>query len=325
MGACKLDSTCYLYDGLRALRDMATALELPDDIRRYSVRMEDLGRRFEHDWWIEEESMYADSLHRDGRPQFDSHWTVVLPLQLGLASEERARRSLDRIEREWVNQWGLVHTREREEAVWTLPTGLLALTAFRYGQPSLGVQLLEHIASTASYGTLGAFKELIPIGLCFVQLWSAGLYLQGILEGLIGLRPLAHQHRLAICPRLPASWPWARVNDLLVGEHVLSLRITPSSLEVLHSAGPTNLELLYRLPDDAALAPLADEGYGPLPEEVVDAEGRWLRIALAPGQRALVEAAGESVAVRLPDRREEASGDGVSATPAGAATALKLS
>jgi hypothetical protein len=325
MGACKLDSTCYLFDGLRALRDMAAALDLPDEARRYGTRMEDLGRRFEHDWWIEEESMYADSLHRDGRPQFDGHWTVVLPLQLGLASDERARRSLERIMREWINQWGLVHTREREELVWTLPTGLLALTAFRYGQPSLAVHLLENIATTASYGTLGAFKELIPIGLCFVQLWSAGLYLQGIFEGLVGLRPLAHQHQLAICPRLPASWPWARLSELMVGEHTLSLRITPSSLEVLHTAGPTNLELLYRLPDAAALAPLADS-YGPPPEEVVDAEGRWLRIALAPGQRALVEATGESVTVRLPDRREETPGDGLAtpAAPVGVTNTLKF-
>jgi hypothetical protein len=317
MGACKLDSTCYLFHALRALRDMATALDLPDEARRYAARLDELGRRFEHDWWLEEESMYADSLHRDGRPQFDGHWTVVLPLQLGLASDDRARRALERIEREWVNQWGLVHTREREELVWTLPTGLLALTAFRYGQPSLGVQLLENIAVTASYGTLGAFKELIPIGLCFVQLWSAGLYLQGIFEGLLGLRPLAHQHQLAISPRLPVGWPWARVSELLVGEHTLSLRITPSSLDVLHSAGPTNMELLYRLPDNAMLAAPA-VSYGPPPEEIADEEGRWLRLALAPGQRALIEATEDGVTVRVPDRREEQSGDGLAAPIAAA-------
>src|SRR6185295_19425532 len=156
-------------------------------------------------------------------------------------------RALARIERDWVSQWGLVHTRVREELVWTLPTGLLALTAFRYGQPGLGAHLLENIAVTANYGTLGAFKELIPIGLCFVQLWSAGLYLQGLIEGLLGLSPLAHLHRLAISPRLPAGWPSVRLSGLAIGEHVLSVRITPSSLEVLHSDGPTHLELLYHL------------------------------------------------------------------------------
>src|SRR6266536_5537824 len=110
MGARKLDSTCYLYQALRALRDMAETLEYPDDARRYSARLSELGRRFELDWWLEDQQMYADSLHTDGTPQFDGHWTVVLPLQLGMAEPARARRALERIEREWVNRWGLVHT-----------------------------------------------------------------------------------------------------------------------------------------------------------------------------------------------------------------------
>jgi hypothetical protein len=237
---------------------------------------------------------------------------VVLPLQLGMASEERARRALERVDREWVNQWGLVHTRQREELVWTLPTGLLALTAFRYGQPSLGVRLLENIAATASYGTLGAFKELIPIGLCFVQLWSVGLYLQAAIEGLVGLRPLAHRHQLSISPCLPASWPWVRLSGLMVGEHTLTLRITPSSLEVLHIDGPTTLELLYHLPATAALLP-AMVDYGTPPQEIVDAEGRWVRIPLAAGQRVLIDATPEGITVQMPDRRDERVGNGVNA------------
>jgi hypothetical protein len=307
MGARKLDSTCYLFQALRALRDMAEALDQPEDARHYNARLDELAHHFEIDWWLEDEGMYADSLHTDGRPQFDGHWTVVLPLQLGLASDERAQRALERIEREWVNRWGLMHTHGREELVWTLPTGVLALTAFRYGQPSLGVRLLENIAETASYGTLGAFKELIPIGLCFVQLWSAGLYLQGILEGLLGLRPLAHRHRLAISPRLPAGWPWARLSGLAVGEHRLTLGIMPSSLDVLHSLGPASIDLLYRLPEDAVLMP-PDVAYGPPPQEICDAEGRWLQIGLAPGQRVLIDAMPEGISVRLPDRRTEESG-----------------
>jgi hypothetical protein len=309
MGSCKLDSTCYLFQAMRALRDMAEALELPDEARRYGGRLDELRRRFENDWWIEDESMYADSLHSDGRQQLDGHWTVVLPLQLGMASDDRARRALERIDREWVNQWGLVHTREQEELVWTLPTGLLALTAFRYGQPSLGVRLLENIALTASYGTLGAFKELIPIGLCFVQLWSVGLYLQAMIEGLVGLRPLAHRHQLAISPCLPANWPQVRLSGVRIGEHLATLRVTPASLEVLHVEGSVDLQLLYRLPPSAELlAPAA--GPGQTPEEVVDEEGRWVRVALAAGQRALIEATPQGITVQAPERRAEYAGNG---------------
>jgi hypothetical protein len=280
MGARKLDSTCYLFQALEALRDMATALGEQDVARRYADQLEHLGRRFEQDWWLEDQSMYADSLHSDGRPQLDGHWTVVLPLQLGMAGEERARRALARIEREWVNQWGLVHTREREELVWTLPTGLLALTAFRYGQPDLGLRLLQNIAVTASHGTLGAFKELIPIGLCFVQLWSAGLYIQGMLEGLIGLRPLAHLHRLAIAPRLPGAWPAATLRQLAVGEHVVSLRVAQAGCTLQHHSGPAALDLRYQGPDGTERLRGA---------RLIDEQGeRWAQIDLPVGRQAQI-------------------------------------
>ena len=96
---------------------------------------------------------------------------------------------------------------------------------------------------------------------------------------MVGLQPLAHQHQLAICPRLPAGWPWVRVSELLVGEHVLSLRITPSSLDVLHSAGPTNLELLYRLPDVIRLN--ADHSLG----SFLDEQARQNRISRSEARR----------------------------------------
>jgi len=310
MGSRKLDSVCYLYQALRALRDMAETLDLPDDARRYGARMEELKRRFEIDWWLEDEGLYADSLHTEGQRQLDGHWTVVLPLQLGLADEERAQRSFERIEREWINRWGLVHTRGREDLVWTLPTGLLALTAFRYGHPSFGVRLLQNIAETASYGTLGAFKELIPIGLCFVQLWSAGLYLQGILEGLLGLQPLAHMHRLSISPRLPVSWPVVRLNALEVGGHMLNIQVTPASLEVQHTSGPEPLDLRYHLPVRPA-ALQHDIAYGPPPELIADGREHWVRVLLSPGQRLVIQATPEAIVVNLPDRREEPVGNGV--------------
>jgi hypothetical protein len=273
-------------------------------MRRYGARLSELGRRFEMDWWLEDEQMYADSLHTDGTPKFDGHWTVVLPLQLGMAEPARARCSLERIEREWVNRWGLVHTREREELVWTLPTGLLALTAFRYDKPDLGIRLLQSIAETASYGTLGAFKELIPIGLCFVQLWSAGLYAQGIIEGLLGLNPLAHQHQLSIKPCLPAGWPRARLSAVAVGAHTLTVEIWRDGLDIQHVNGPEPLELRYRMP--AGVAVLEHTlPYGMPPELITNDEGHWLQITLAPGQRIIARASAERLLVHVPDRREE--------------------
>lgn len=244
MGACKLDTVCYLYQALTSLREMALALGRPHDAIRFAGYAGALAARFESDWWIEQEGMYADSLHLDGRQQFDGHWTVVLPIVTGIASPERAQRVMDRILREWVNEWGMVHTRGRDSRVWTLPTGLLALAAFRHGKAEIGLRLLQSIGATARRGTLGTLKELIPQGLCFIQLWSAGLLLQGITEGIFGLNPQIHRHELAVEPHLPSTWQSAALHGLRVGEHTLDLSVTPEEIAIRHLKG--NAPLLVR-------------------------------------------------------------------------------
>ena len=295
MGLFKLDSVCYLYDAYKKLHKMADILDLPADMAEYEAQITQLAERFDQDWWIEAEGMYADSLEADLSQKLDGHWTVVLPMQLGLGKPEHLERAFERLEREWLNQWGLIHTRGADERVWTLPTGLAALAAFRYNRPELGVQLLQNIALTASYGTLGAFKELIPTGLCFVQLWSAGLYVQGLLEGALGLEPLAHQHQLSIRPCLPPAWPVVSLQQIVIGEHTLDLCIAQNSLEVHHEGRDPFIIRFYLPPNSGPLS--AD---APLDaSEVGTPEERWVRFTLAPGQTGLFDIIDGQATVRL--------------------------
>ena len=246
MGDCKLDSVCYLYQGLRALCDMALALGHDADAQRFAAHAETLRERFERDWWLEDEQLYADSMHLDGVTQLDGHWTVVVPAHVGIAADERARRTIERIvSGGWVNEWGLVHTRGVEERVWTLPSGLLALTALRHGRADLGLSLLRGFAATARHGTLGLLKELIPIGICFVQLWSAALYAQIVVEGICGIVPLAHLDTISIDPRLPSHWPSVQLTDLAIGAQRLDLTIAAGSVTVHHRAGDRPLTVVY--------------------------------------------------------------------------------
>jgi len=188
MLALKLDSVCYTHRALRCLEEMARAwqarrpsLQVADDLGRIAAWAGAIEANFERDWWIEEAGFYADSLGYDGARRLDRHWTQIVPLETGLASPEHAVRVLDAVEAEWLNADGLPHTKDIEERVWTLPTGLLALVAARSGRPGLAERLLLNIATTLQSGQLGLFEELIPSGLCFAQLWSAALFAE-ILE-----------------------------------------------------------------------------------------------------------------------------------------------
>lgn len=262
MGSLKLDSACYLYGAWRALANMASLLQQPE-ADSYHQMADDWLQRFEDDWWMPEHGMYADSLHSDYRPQLDGHWTQIVPVQLGIARSDRAEQVLDTIEHSMTNRWGLVHTRDKDERVWTLPTGLLALAAARNGRADYALRMLDSIAYTTRTGMLGAFKELIPEGLCFVQLWSAGLYLQGMLEGIFGLDAHAYADRLHIRPALPSHWPSARLTGLQVGSHRLNIEITPTSLTAEHTAGAKNFEIVYQ-PAGTTVAEISVLGTRPL-------------------------------------------------------------
>lgn len=225
MGPEKVDSACYLYKAILLMSGMAEALDKEGEAAEYKGLAEDIKVRFNRDWWIEEESLFADSLLGDNSPKLDGHWTVAVPMETGIADHEKGLRALERIEREWVNERGMVHTKDVDNRVWTLPTGVLAMAEFDYGNAKMGTRLLKNIAQTIEYGMLGAYEELIPQGGCFMQLWSSAIFLKGIMEGVLGLEPLAHQDSIGLSPKLPEGWEFVKAEGLRMGEHQVDISL----------------------------------------------------------------------------------------------------
>ncbi len=186
MAPLKLDTVCYTWRALHDLAHLAEQLQATDDTFDYAADAaqardwaDRIAARFENDWWIERAGLYADSLDWDGRQQLDRHWTQIVPLEVGLAHPEHARQVLDTIIGSWLNEHGMPHTLNVDERVWTLPTALVAKVAAAWGYREVAERLLHNIASTImGSGQLGMFKELIPHGLCFIQLWSAALFVE---------------------------------------------------------------------------------------------------------------------------------------------------
>jgi len=247
MGPEKLDVTCYLYQALLALAEMAEALGRKGEIAKPQELAALMREGFNRDWWLDDEGMFADSLGGRGNPQLAGHWTVTVPMEVGIADLKKGRRALSNIERGWVSEWGMVHTRGSDTRVWTLPTGVLALAKFRYGDIAMGLHLLESICSTLRQGMLGAYSELIPDGGDLMQLWSAAIFIRGLFEGLWGLRPRADRGRLELSPKLPPGWEFMNVEDLRLGRHRLSLSCTQAArgrrLIIDHPEGPSDLTI----------------------------------------------------------------------------------
>lgn len=114
MGPEKVGVSSYLYKALLDLAEMAEDLGERLEAEKLRAMAVDLASRFNRDWWIEEEGVFADSLDRQKRPILEGHWVVAVPLEVGIAEKDKAERVLVRLEEEWVSEWGLVHTRNRE-------------------------------------------------------------------------------------------------------------------------------------------------------------------------------------------------------------------
>jgi glycogen debranching enzyme len=285
MGSEKLDAACYLWDALRDLAQMAEVLGDADTADRAEATAETLESAFDADWWVPDEQLYADSLLDKNRPRFEGHWTVAVPLEVGMAPADHGLSSLARIQSEHLSEWGLVHTRDQDERVWTLPTGVLSRGAYRYGDPDLGFRLLTDIASTLEQGAIGCFHELIPKGLSFIQSWSAGLFLKGTVEDLMGLDPRADRHEVTVSPRLPSALEFAELINVPIGNHTLDVRAERERTEIRHQSGPAPLIIRYGLVEAGPLTATLDGE--PLAVEVKEVARRdvvVVEIALSPGQ-----------------------------------------
>jgi glycogen debranching enzyme len=232
-----LDSAAYTWAALQALGKMAAVLGDEGTAQDALERADATAARFDADWWDPESGLYAMSLQaEDNRRLSLPHWAVITPLEVGLASPEHARQTFETLRRGYLNGWGLKHSGESDERVWTLPTALLSRAAYRYGEPGLGFEMLGNLAKTLEHGSIGLFHELIPQGACIVQLWSAACFVRGVVEDLLGIAVDAAAGCVTVKPQLPAGWQNVRLEGLRFGERCVDVEIVGGAVTVVEKA-----------------------------------------------------------------------------------------
>ncbi len=255
MGPERIASACYLYAAYESLAKMAETLRQggADDYRRRATQLK---RDFNRDWWNSREKMWACSLWDDHEQTMDNFWAVCFPQEVGIADMDKALVALDRIETEWVNdQWGFVAQWKPNiagEGVGVVHNNVLALTAFAYGKADLGWKLMKLSArAPLEARMLGAFDETTPGGGDIIQLWSFGPYLEAIISGLVGVRPVASEHKVEIYPQLPKGLDYFRLHDVEFGGHKLDVDWKRGGqknlLTLSHTKGSADLEVRLRI------------------------------------------------------------------------------
>ena len=298
MGSQRLDAACYLYVAYAAAASIADELGEDSDAAQYASLADELRARFDADWWMPEQRLWADSRAPGGERRMSDYWSVVFPLLTGLGEPERVEPALDEIERGWINQWGGVHTRHAdisEQGSGVVTTNLFAMAAFQHGRPDLGWSLLRKASRAPLEGRmLGGFTEVIPPGGSdILQLWSAAPLLGAVIEGLAGVRPDAAAHRVELAPRAPADLDSYSFHGLRVGEHTLSLAFRREGGErrtrVVHTSGPAPLTCVFRAvvgPGEAMLFNGAETRAEPRTSPSSGPDDATLEFTLQPGDAA---------------------------------------
>jgi glycogen debranching enzyme len=172
-----------------------------------------------------------------------SNWVVNTPMETGVADTSKARAAL-KTARSYENVYGAFVTgidktdepdsmvlQSRKKifsytgAVMTLPTGVLSVSAARYGMSDLSMQYIRKLERSFSYALPGSMYEVSPDFGMVTQAWNIYGVAVPIVQFMFGIQPHAYSQMIEITPSLPYSWTQVSIKQVKVGSNELSLAL----------------------------------------------------------------------------------------------------
>ena len=225
------------YADFRATKEQAVEL-----IEAAIIRADTLKKP----WAVDELKNTLDKVKKtssDGTQAYVVHhnWVVNTPLETGSADAEKAELALE-VAKEYQNRFGMFVTgidRDEEQeaatkwkafsyvgAVMTLPTGVQAIGAARYGNIDLSYDYLFRLLNSFGYALPGSLYEVSPDFGMITQAWNSYAVAVPIVQYYFGVTPLAHQKKVALAPQLPEEWPSGKLENIRIGNNLLTLNCT---------------------------------------------------------------------------------------------------
>ena len=206
-----------------------------------------LKRRFNRDFWMEEEGFYALALDPDKRPVRAVTSNVGHCLATGILDRTRLPKVIERLfAPDMFSGWGIRTLSSRHAAyhplsyhlgtVWAVENATICFGLRRFGFEAEAVRLAEALFELASLYRGGRIPETVggyaredhPTPGAYPrsntpQTWNASA-LPLCLQTLLGLLPYAAYHVLVVDPVLPGWLPAVELRKLRVGRTTASLR-----------------------------------------------------------------------------------------------------
>lgn len=203
-------------------------------------------------WAVEELNATKQQIIRNSsavaRPFVLYHnWVVNTPMEMGIADSTKAILALDNAKK-FTNPFGVFVTGiDRDDtagdddgsfkgskvfsytgAVMTLPTGVQAVAENNYARPDQALDYLKRMSRSFSYALPGSIYEVSPDYGMMTQAWNIYAFAVPIINQFFGIKPLAHKKTIVIEPQMPSEWVNASLEDVKVGDNMVSIWHTKS-------------------------------------------------------------------------------------------------
>jgi glycogen debranching enzyme len=244
---CELQG--YVYDAKRAMAQLYHDTGNEARAQELEAQAETLKRRFNTAFWMDDEGCFAYGLDPHKRQINSVASDAGHCLWSGIADEEKARRTMQRLlQPDMWSGWGVRTISDKNPAynpysyhlgsVWPHDNGIIAAGMKRYGHFEeantviRGIfdaarafdmyRLPELFAGLRRLGKRTDFPVLYPGGANIPQAWASGSIFH-MMQTILGLRADAGHGRLYVAPTLPRWLPDITLQHLTVGPCTLDL------------------------------------------------------------------------------------------------------
>ncbi|MBV8740927.1 MAG: hypothetical protein JOZ12_04035 [Sinobacteraceae bacterium] len=164
----------------------------------------------------------------------NKNWVIATPLETGIAPRARALPLLDKIRRENTGQYGPYLSAVARQAMMTISTGVQAVAEAHYGRTDEALWYVDKIVATFNRVSPGSISEMMPDYGCFAIAWTSYGIVLPLIEHVFGIHPDAPNKTITFEPHPPSGWKDFRIEELPIGDNVISLSHTKTAKGVLY-------------------------------------------------------------------------------------------
>ena len=282
LGTCELQGYWFAAQQLMAVLNWM--LDRHDEARALWDSSLALKKRFNRDWWMEDEGFFALAIDAKKRLARSISSNVGHCLACGIIDDEHVPRVVERMfAPDMFSGWG-IRTLSAEHpsynplayhlgSVWPVENATIAFGLRRYGFDERAAVLAGGLFDLGQLYDLGRIPECVggyartefPQPGAYpranpLQLWNQTAYVL-LVHVLLGLQPLAPLRTLIVHPVLPASLSEIVLRNLRVGDAMATIRFTRAGEGEAHAdivELDGTLRLLHQPPIQSLQATVSD-------------------------------------------------------------------